>query len=138
MAVKASITFEQPVDPALRQDDRSIEIASLRIGNRPGNPTVRLEVPEKLKLLPDGELPQEGHGCFRFMTPKDGDKRIVWDCRDLEQIAEAKRMFDEAIQQGLVPYKVGVDGRATSEVMDEFDPEAEEVMFLPVALVAGG
>jgi hypothetical protein len=128
------IEFNQPVDPALR----TIEIASLRIGSKPGNPSVKLDIPDKLKLLADGAHPYQGQGCFRFMTPKDGDKRIVWDAHDLEQIAEAKRMFDEAIQQGLVPYKVGVDGRATSEVMEEFDPEAEEVIFLPVALVCGG
>ena len=47
-------------------------------------------------------------------------------------------MFDACAAEGLVPYKVGVNGKASSEVMDEFDPYAEEVIFLPVAVVAGG
>ena len=100
--------------------------------------SVGIDVPENLRILEDGENPPEGFGVFRVMTPKDGDKRIVWDCRDMAQIGEAKAMFDKLIQEGLVPYKVGLDGKATSEVMDEFDPHAEEVIFLPVALVTGG
>lgn len=79
---------------------------------------------------------------FRIMTAKDGDKRVVWDCRDLDQIADAKTMFDDCIEQGLVPYRVDFNGKVTSEVMDEFDPDAEEVIFLPVSkklgLVTGG
>lgn len=113
--------------------DRTIEISGL-----PGNQTMNLEVPTCLKVLPDGQAPLAGQGCFRFMTPKDGDKRIVWDSHDLDQIGEAKRMFDEAVAEGLVPYCVGMNGRASSEVMDEFDPFAEEVIFLPIGLVAGG
>lgn len=130
----AILEIESEVDPALR----TIEIAELRIGNQPGNLSCKLTIPDSLQLLPDGENPRPGQRCFRFMTPKDGDKRIVWDCHDIDQINEAKRMFDDAIEQGLVPYKVGTDGRASSEVMDEFDPEAEEVIFLPVGLIAGG
>lgn len=99
---------------------------------------VGISVPENLRVLEDHENPPEGFGVFRIMTPKDGDKRVVWDCRDIAQIEEAKTMFDQLIQEGLVPYKVGLDGKATSEVMDEFDPYAEEVIFLPVALVTGG
>lgn len=99
---------------------------------------VGINVPDTLRVLKDYEAPPEGYGVFRIMTPKDGDKRVVWDCRDMAQIDEAKAMFDKLIQEGLVPYKVGLDGKATSEVMDEFDPHAEEVIFLPVALVTGG
>jgi hypothetical protein len=110
-------------------EDRAIEIAGK---------SVKLQVPESLDFLPDGKKPQSWQRCFRFLTPKDGDKRIVWDANDLDQINEAKRMFDDAIQQGLVPYRVGINGKATSEVMDEFDPEAEEVLFLPTNLIVGG
>jgi len=95
-------------------------------------------VPNKLRVLKDKEQPNKWERTFRFLTPKDGDKRVVWDCRDMDQIEEAKAMFDECVAKGMVPYRVGTDGRATSEVMDEFDPEAEEVIFLPIAQVAGG
>lgn len=102
------------------------------------NTAVQIAVPDNLRILEDHENTPEGCGVFRVMTPKDGDKRIVWDCRDMNQIEEAKAMFDKLIQEGLVPYKVGLDGKATSEVMDEFDPHAEEILFLPIALVTGG
>ena len=98
----------------------------------------QISVPKKLHVLKDNEPIKKWQRCFRFLTPKDGDKRIVWDSRDMDQIEEAKAMFDEAVAKGLVPYRVGLDGKATSEVMDEFDPEAEEVIFLPIAQVAGG
>ena len=100
--------------------------------------SVGISVPDGLRILDDHEQPAKGFGVFRIITPKDGDKRVVWDCHDLSQIREAKEMFDKLIAEGLVPYKVGLDGKATSEVMDEFDPYAEEVIFLPVALVTGG
>lgn len=118
-------------------ETREIEIALIRVGNKPGNASLKLKVPDNLELL-EGNKANPGFGCFRFMTPKDGDKRVVWDSRDFAQISEAKGMFDEAVLQGLVPYRVGVNGRASSEVMAEFDPYAEEIIFLPVAMVAGG
>lgn len=97
-----------------------------------------IAVPDKLRILKDKEKAGKWERCFRFLTPKDGDKRVVWDSRDMDQIEEAKAMFDECVAKGLVPYRVGTDGKATAEVMDEFDPEAEEVIFMPIAQVAGG
>ncbi len=96
-----------------------------------GRITAQVNVPDSLRA-------NKGNRTYRILTQKDGDKRVVWDSNDLQQIIDAKTMFDECIQKGLVPYKVGTGGRATSEVMDEFDPDAEEVIFLPVAAVVGG
>ncbi len=112
--------------------DRTVEVSGR------GVITSHIAVPESLSFLPDRQNPAKGQRCFRIMTPKDGDKRIVWDSRDLGQITDAKAMFDECVEKGLVPYKVGIGGKASSEVMDEFDPDAEEVVFLPVAAVVGG
>lgn len=100
-----------------------------------------IDIPDGLRVLEDNEQPQKGFHTFRILTPQDGDKRIVWDSRDLRQINEAKDTFNKLIREGLVPYKVGVDGKATSEVMAEFDPSAEEVIFLPAVnsgLIVGG
>lgn len=102
-----------------------------------GKLSIKLRIPDSLEVI-ETQKAQDGFGCFRFMTPKDGDKRVVWDSRDFSQITDAKAMFDEAILQGLVPYQVGVNGRATSEVLSEFNPYSEEIIFLPVAMVAGG
>lgn len=98
----------------------------------------KIGIPNSLKILKDGEPIKKGQRIFRILTAKDGDKRIVWDSREIAQIEDAKTMFDECVAKGLVPYWVGTNGRATSEVMDEFDAEAEEVIFLPIARVAGG
>ena len=84
------------------------------------------------------ELEMEDFGCFRILSQKDGDKRIVWCKRLLPQIQDAKKMFLDLIKEGMVPYIVGVDGKATSRVMKEFDPTAEEVIFMPQAAIRGG
>lgn len=114
--------------------ERSIEVPLVKNSNI----TENIAIPDKLKILRDQEKVKKWERCFRFLTPKDGDKRIVWDSRDMSQIEEAKVMFDECVAKGLVPYRVGVDGNASSDIMDEFDPDAEEVIFLPIARVQGG
>jgi hypothetical protein len=96
-----------------------------------------INIPKSLHRLKDNEC-ANGRHVFRILTPKDGDVRVVWDARDLGQIQDAKVMFDDCIAKGLVPYRVGVDGKATSDVMDEFDPNSEEIIFLPIGQVAGG
>lgn len=95
-------------------------------------------VPSEIQILEDGQCPAAGHHCFRILDPLKGDERLTWDSRDFRQIKAAKEMFVNLIKKGLKPFKVGLGGKATSEVMDEFDPTAEEVIFLPHALVAGG
>lgn len=116
-----------------------IDVSLLRSGNKPSNLSVKIKIPENLQVLDNPEeKPSAGFGAFRIMTPKDGDKRVVWDKRDFAQIIEAKAMFDECVVQGLVPYRVGINGQATAEVMAEFDPHAEEIIFLPIAMVMGG
>lgn len=77
-------------------------------------------------------------GCFRIMSQADGDKRVVWCRKKIAEIKAAKTMFMGLISKGMIPYKVGVDGAATSEEMTEFDPTAEEVIFMPVRAIAGG
>jgi len=97
-----------------------------------------IAVPDELRILDDGEQPPAGAGIFRVMTPQDGDKRVVWE-RTLAEIREAKKLFVKLVKEGLTPYRVDAEsGRATAEVMREFDPAAGEVIFMPVALVKGG
>ncbi len=77
-------------------------------------------------------------GFMRVMTRDDGDERIVWCRRVMAQITVAKKMFMDLIKQGMVPYKVGTDGKASVEEMKEFDPLAEEVVFMPIKQIGGG
>jgi len=96
------------------------------------------EVPEILKILDSETVTDPENGCFRVMSQKDGDKRVVWSRKVIAEIKAAKQMFLDLISKGMTPYKVGVDGAATSEVMKEFDPIAEEIIFIPVRALAGG
>jgi len=84
------------------------------------------------------EASMENFGCFRIMSQKDGDKRVVWCRRVMAEIKAAKQMFMDLLSRGMVPYKVGTDGVATAEVMDEFDGTAEEVIFMPMKAIVGG
>jgi hypothetical protein len=119
---------------------KTIDVSMVRAGNRSGNLTDTLTIGDSLSVLDDPKaVAPPFHGTFRVMTPQDGDKRIIWDNRSSDQIREAKQTFDELIAKGLVPYKVEPStGRASVEVMEEFDPYAEEVIFLPTSLVVGG
>lgn len=84
------------------------------------------------------EASAKDFGCFRILSQKDGDKRVVWCRRKIAEIKAAKQMFLDLLSKGMIPYKVGVDGAASAEEMREFDPTAEEVIFMPVQAIAGG
>lgn len=114
-----------------------LEFPVISAGGVPGRLTAQVEVPECLRVTKDAKPPKDC-GMFRLLSAKSGDDRVVWNRFSLDEIREARKMFNELVEKGLVPYRVGTNGKASSEVMKEFDPQAEEVIFLPVAMVAGG
>ena len=117
--------------------DREIEIYPIK----GSNVSVKIPIPDGLGVgtgIPWSTIEGKLYGVMRVMTPKDGDKRITWNNQDFAQIRQAKETFDRLVLEGLVPYRVGIGGRATSEVMPEFDPYAQEIVFLPISLVMGG
>lgn len=101
------------------------------------NATVQIQIPKSLQVV-DEVVPPPKHGMFFIVNWKDGDKRVVWDSCSLIEIQAAKEMFDNLKKEGLKPYKIGINGLATSQIMEEFDPMAEQVMFLPISLLKGG
>ena len=91
---------------------------------------------------PRHKLP-EGWDGFEVLTARDGGKLVTWSRMNFEQIAEAKKKFNELVAAGQVPYYLGPDGRPTGKVMDTFDPGEgqvmfETVMFAPTKLATGG
>ena len=82
--------------------------------------------------------PEAGESCFRILSQEAGDDRIVWDRRSSEEIREARKLFLELVQEGLEPYRADEDGNKTGVLMKEFDPGAEEVIFLPKPMLVGG
>jgi len=106
--------------------------------NNIGSHKIDIEVPGGLSVLSDDLQPEKWQGCFRLLSQEDGDKRIVWRKESLAEINAAKQMFNDLVRQGMVPHRVGSDGRQSNEVMKEFDPTAEEVIFLPLTMARGG
>ncbi len=97
------------------------------------------EIPDTLSVLEDPQsIKPPGSGMFRILSRQHGDTRVVWNRYSLAEVRAAKEMFDDLILKGLIPYVVGDDGRASAIVMDEFDPSAEEVLFMPIQMLAGG
>ena len=114
--------------------DRTIEFPTLNVGGRKG----KVDVPEGLTVLRPEEQPAQGVHCFRVLTVVDGDKRISWDSSSLKEIKTAEGLFNDLVKEGLVPYRVGTDGKASAKKLDAFDPFAEEVIFVPSKVVVGG
>jgi hypothetical protein len=102
-----------------------------------GTLTVQVAIPKPLRVV-DEITPPPNHGILQIMNQKDGDKRVVWDSNSLAEIRAAKEMFDDLVRKGLEPYRVGHGGKAGLDKMSEFDPMAEQVMFLPMKLAGGG
>lgn len=120
-------------------EDRVIEFSLMKAGNLPTKLKGNIEVPECLGLLNDpAATPPKGFGCMRIPTIKDGDKRVIWDKADIQQIAEAQITFNKLIAEGMKAFRVGLDGKKSAEEIHEFDPHAEEIIFVQMQVVTGG
>ena len=115
-------------------ESRKIDV-SLLMGSKL---TASVEIPDGVQILESDSEMTPGHHMFRILNPLSGDDRLTWDSNNMLDIKGAKTLFMDLLEKGLTPYRVGTNGKATSEVMDEFDPHAEEVIFLAEKLVAGG
>jgi len=108
------------------------------IGNTPGGQQRELPIPDSLSVLEDHQELEKGQHLFRIINQKDGDKRVVWNAMSMQEIQEAKEMFDKLVEEGMIPYNVDVKGKKTPEVMSEFDASAEEIIFAPIPALVGG
>jgi len=64
-----------------------------------------------------------------------GDTKVVWDSENKDEVALAKKQFDEAMDKDFTAYRVKKGGK-NSMKMTEFDPDAEQIILVPV--VEGG
>ena len=115
----------------------TLQVPLVRVGEHAGA-HIDIEVPESLKFANDGNLPTPKHKMFRIITVADGDQRVVWDSSSLADVQEAKKLFDQMKQKGLSPHRVEPSSKSSGKIMEEFDPAAEEILFLPVQMVGGG
>lgn len=98
----------------------------------------QLQVPECFTILEAGADPAAEHNVFRILNPKSGDDRLTWDRRDFAAIQEARHTFVDLVKKGFKPFRVGQDGRRSNTIMQEFDPTAQQVIFVPMQPVVGG
>lgn len=62
---------------------------------------------------------------------KEGDTKITWSHDNEHEVENARRSFDYFREQGFTAFRAdGPDG-GVGETMHEFDPNAEQVVFIP-------
>jgi hypothetical protein len=60
----------------------------------------------------------------------EGDKRIMWDANDYNQVNEAEALFNEYKGRGYLAYKTNKQGQS-GEVINKFDAKAERIIMRP-------
>lgn len=73
-------------------------------------------------------------GEMRVMGRK-GDTNIIWDPDNADEVAQARKTFDELRGKRFVAFRVGRGGKK-GEQITEFDPGAEKMILAPP--MAGG
>jgi hypothetical protein len=73
-------------------------------------------------------------GELRLMN-KRGDTRVMWDPYRQDEVAAARKQFDELKKKGYLAYAVKKKGEAGEQIR-EFDPHAGKIIMAPP--MAGG
>ncbi len=76
-----------------------------------------------------GDLP-EGHGEFAIMGV-EGDTKIMWDKSKPAEVKNAEESFKRLRKDGYLAYKVVGDKGDKGDMLTEFDPNAERIVFSP-------
>jgi hypothetical protein len=76
-----------------------------------------------------------GRGILKYMDPAQGDVRLSWEPGNAEDVATARRTFNDLRDRGYFAYKVTQPGRRGGEPQREqirrFDPDAEQIVLTP-------
>ena len=76
-------------------------------------------------------------GTLRILTLEHGDRAVVWDVEQEEQVKEAQKEFDDRMSEGYRAYEFpskNAEGQATKT----FDPAAHEIIVTARHGFAGG
>lgn len=78
----------------------------------------------------ENEKLEPGQSIMAVMD-RTGDTKIIWSRDNADEVANARRTFDDLTKKGYTAFRVeGKDGRQ-GEKMTTFDPEAERIIFAP-------
>jgi hypothetical protein len=65
-----------------------------------------------------------------------GDIKTIWDSRNPDEVANAREQFDKLKAKKFVPFSVSKDGSKGEQIVGDFDPKIERIIFVPP--MAGG
>ena len=74
-------------------------------------------------------------GELRVMSRIAGDTHVIWDPTVADEVANARRMFDDMRAKGFFAYSVSAEGRKGQQIR-EVDPNASKIILAPP--MAGG
>lgn len=70
------------------------------------------------------------HTGILHTLDKTGDTRVMWDKDNADEVAAAKKTFDDLKKKGYMAYKAeGKDGRKGEQIR-EFDKDAERIILV--------
>lgn len=67
---------------------------------------------------------------------KEGDTKVIWDAENADEVANAKRTFDDLRKKGYMAYSVNPENAKKGELITKFDPNAQKLILAPP--MAGG
>lgn len=78
----------------------------------------------------------DGRGEMAMMN-ETGDTKTIWDSKNPDEVENARKQFEFFTKtKKFAAFKVAKNGDKTSEIIREFDPELEKIIFVPA--LAGG
>jgi len=78
-------------------------------------------------IIKETEL-KENEFAVRVLD-ETGDRRLIWDASDPDQIKEAARLFDEYLKKGWRAYSVDTKGEKRRKIL-RFDVDTLEIFFV--------
>lgn len=77
----------------------------------------------------NAQRPADATGVMSIMG-KEGDTKYYWNARDADEARIAKEVFDAHHKKGYRAFHMNKKGDQ-GEQMDEFDPSAGSILFIP-------
>ena len=61
---------------------------------------------------------------------RQGDTKVIWDASNADEVAAARKTFDELRGKGFLAFSVKAMGGKGEQIF-KFDPEAEKIILAP-------
>lgn len=75
--------------------------------------------------------PLEAGQSVMAVMNTDGDKKTIWNRANTVEVEAARKEFKHFKDSGYIAYKVQGEKGERGEVLSEFDPQAERIIFAP-------